>query len=59
MSRSNPICGMIASVDTPAHHNEIIRQMVLDETSELFSGNRTVPEVVEALSQKIERYLQE
>jgi len=53
------IIEMLASVDTAAHHNEIIRQMVLDETAELFSGNRTVADVVEALSQKIERYLQE
>jgi len=53
------IIEMLASADTASVYNEIIRQMVLDETAELFSGNRTVADVVEALSQKIERYLQE
>lgn len=55
----NKIIKMIASADTVSYHNEIIRQMVLDETVDLFSGNRTVADVVQELSQKIERYLQE
>jgi ABC-type glycerol-3-phosphate transport system substrate-binding protein len=50
---------MIASANAVSPHDAIIKQIVLEETAGLFTGDRTVEEVVQALTQKVERNLQE
>ncbi len=55
----NAIIDMIKSA-TPIPPQEVtVRQMVFEEIDGMLSGDKTVDEAVNALSQKVERYMQE
>lgn len=49
----------ITALDTPSASDEVVKQMVLDETAGYFDGTRTLDEAVTALREKLNIYLAE
>lgn len=49
----------ITALDTPSASDEVVRQMVLDETAGYFDGTLTLDEAVTALREKLNIYLAE
>lgn len=57
--RKQEIIRLMETAKTPAYNNEIIRQLVIEETLQFFSDNKTLEDTVDSLTQKLQHYFAE